>query len=338
MNLTSTFHDILNGKDLSQQQAQDSLHAILRGDCPDTLLAALLIALRLKGESVDELTGFARQMRVHCVRIRSHHPVVLDTCGTGGDGLQTFNISTLAALVIAGCGVPVAKHGNRSISSRCGSADLLESLGARIQMPALLAQRCLNHTGFTFLFAPAFHPSLKKISEVRRTLSTRTVFNLLGPLSNPAGASAQLLGVPNEALAEKMAHVLKNLGCRRAMVVCGSDGMDEVSLAADTIVFRLEGRAIKRYRFRPEQAGFKRVRASALRGGSPDENAAIARKVLQGKPGAIKDAVILNAAFGLLACGRSRNIAAAVKLARESLESGQAQKKLHQFMHEAGTH
>ncbi len=257
---------VVSGGDLTIPQAQKAMQEILAGDISDTLLAAFLAALRVKGETVDEISGFVRQMRVHAVCIRSHHRVVLDTCGTGGDGLQTFNISTLAALVIAGCGVSVAKHGNRSISSNCGSADLLERLGVRIDVPVLVSQRCLDEIGFAFLFAPLFHPSMKRAAGVRRELGFRTVFNILGPLCNPAGANCQLLGISRPNLAEKVVHILRRLGTRRALVVCGRDGMDEVSLTGDTTVYRLEGGKVSTYRFRPEKAGMKRVPPRSLQG------------------------------------------------------------------------
>ena len=332
MSLLKTVHRLLEGRDLSMQEAKNAMHEVLSQDLPDAVLAAFLVALRMKGETVEELTGFVRQIRVHAVRIRSHHPVVLDTCGTGGDGLRTFNISTLAALVVAGCGVPVAKHGNRSITSSCGSADLLERLGMRIDVPVLVTQRCLEKIGFAFLFAPLFHPSLRRAAGVRKELSMRTVFNVLGPLSNPAGANCQLLGVAQVGLAEKAVLVLQALGCKRAFVVCGTDGMDEVTLAADSMIFHLHHGRVSRHRFRPESAGMKRVTSRALIGGTPDENAALARKILAGQKGPKRDAVVLNAAFGLMAAGRVGRIQEGIRMAEISLDSRAAQEKLNQLV------
>lgn len=336
--MLTLLHEVVDGKDLSARDAQRALHEILAGNVSDALLSAFITSLRMKGETVEEIAGFARQMRVHSVRIHTRHPVVLDTCGTGGDGLKTFNISTIAALVVAGCGVPVAKHGNRSVSSRCGSADLFERLGVRIDVPVLVSQRCLEKIGIAFLFAPLFHPSMKKVAHVRKELGMRSVFNLLGPLSNPAGANCQLLGVSQEGLAEKIVHVLKNLGRRHAFVVCGMDGMDEVTLTDDTLLFRLENGRITKSRFRPESAGMKRVTPKALTGGNADENAAIARKILAGKRGPKRDAVVLNAAFGLLAAGRAKNIKDGVLLAEDSLDSGRAGMKLHQLVQATQNH
>jgi anthranilate phosphoribosyltransferase len=286
----------------------------------------------MKSEAIDEITGFVRAMRVHAVRIQSPHRILLDTCGTGGDGLGTFNISTLAGLVVAGCGVAVAKHGNRSISSRCGSADLLERLGVRIDVPVLVTQRCLKQIGFAFLYAPLFHPSLKKAGGVRKALGMRTVFNALGPLSNPAGANRQLLGVADDCLADKMVQVLKRLGCKRAYVVCGKDGMDEVSLAGETLVWHLQNGRIGRLHFRPENVGIKRARPESLQGGDPEANAMIARKILNGECGPKRDAVVLNAAFGLLAAGTVHNVKEGLAMAQDSLDSGKAQAKLDRLI------
>jgi len=302
------------------------------GEVSDAVLASFLVALRMKGETVDELTGFVREMRVHAVRISSRHPVVLDTCGTGGDCSRTFNISTLAAFVVAGCGVPVAKHGNRSISSDCGSADLLERLGVRIDAPVLVTQRCLEEIGIAFLFAPLFHPALKRAAGVRKELGLRTVFNILGPLCNPADANCQLLGVSQEAMAKKVIQVLRRLGRKRAFVVCSECGMDEISLSCATKVYCLKNRKISHYRFRPEDVRLKCASPRALVGGSPDDNAAIARRILQGKKGPKRDAVVLNAAFGLLAAGRVKRLQDGIRMAKESLYSGQAKIKLNQLV------
>ncbi len=323
-----SLHALVQGEDLSLHEAQALMRQVLTGEVKDSILAALLVALRMKGETVDEITGFAREMRVQAVRIRSHHPVLLDTCGTGGDGLRTFNISTIAALVVAACGVPVAKHGNRSISSQCGSADLLERLGVRIDVPVLVTQRCLERINFAFLFAPLFHPSLRKAAGVRKELGMRTVFNMLGPLSNPAGANCQLLGVAEEQLAPKAAEVLKRLGCKRAYVVCGSDGMDEVSLTGETAIYHLEKRRIRRTCFRPESVGLRRASPRSLQGGDADENAAIARKILSGRKGPKTDAVVLNAAFGLFAADKVRKLKDGVAMAQQALASGHAKAKL----------
>ncbi len=332
MSLSKTLQRLVAGEDLSTDQAAAAMHEVLTGNISPSLLAAFLIALRMKGETVDELVGFVRQMRVHAVHIHSRHPVLLDTCGTGGDGLRTFNISTLASLLIAACDVPVAKHGNRSVSSACGSADLLETLGVNISMPALATQRCLEKIGYAFLFAPAFHPALKKVAAVRKELGVRTVFHALGPLCNPAGANCRLLGVSDPGLVAKVVQVLKRLKVKSALVVSGADGMDEVSLAADTQVFRLRAGKISRFLFRPESVGMKRVKPQALVGGDANENAAIARAVLRGQRGPKRNAVVLNAAFGLMAADAVKNIRQGIRMAECALDSGVAQNKLNQLV------
>jgi anthranilate phosphoribosyltransferase len=328
MRFAEKLQKLLEGQDLSAQEAREGLQQILSGDVTDSQIAAMLTALRIKGETVEEILGFAQHMREQAVQIRSKHPVVLDTCGTGGDGLNTFNISTLAALVVAGAGVPVAKHGNRAVSSKCGSADLLTQLGVRIDAPTAVAELSLKEIGFAFLFAPLFHPSMKRVAGVRKELGIRSIFNILGPLCNPAGADHQLLGVAQENVAEKMIEVSKKLPIKQVLVVCGRDGMDEVSLVDETIVHRLEGNKISRYRFRPEEIGLKRVKSDDLTGGDPKANAAIAKDILAGKPGPRRDAVLLNAAFGLVAAGRVTDPKEGFEIAATSLDRGDTKKKL----------
>jgi anthranilate phosphoribosyltransferase len=287
----------------------------------------------MKGETVDELVGFARAMRAVAVRVDAglNGEPLLDTCGTGGDGQSTFNISTIAAFVVAGAGVRVAKHGNRSMSSQCGSADLLESLGIVVPAPPELVARAIREVGIGFLFAPAVHTAMKHAQPVRAELKMRTVFNLLGPLTNPAGATAQLVGAPSEHAAELMAGALAQLGLARGFVVHGSDGLDEITTTGPTSVFEINGGKVQRRTFAPEDFGTERVDGAALKGGDRETNAAIARAVLGGAAGPRREIVLVNAAAALVVAGQSVDFREAMRFAAASIDSGAAFRKVDEL-------
>lgn len=305
------------------------MEGILKGDVSAAQIAAFLTALRMKGETVDELVGFARAMRQMAVRIDAglNGELLLDTCGTGGDGQSTFNISTIAAFVIAGAGLRVAKHGNRSISSQCGSADLLENLGIAVSLAPQDVARAIREIGIGFLFAPAIHTAMKHAQPVRVELKMRTVFNLLGPLTNPAGATVQLAGAPSEAAAEVMAGALSQLGLERGFVVHGSDGLDEITLTGPTVAFEIRAGSVQRRMLYPEDFGVDRVEAAALKGADRETNTAIARSILDGTTGAPRDIVLVNASAALVAAGKASDFREGMRIARDSIDSGAARKK-----------
>ena len=284
-------------------------------------IGALLAALAVRGETEDEVVGFARTMRARALPLRA--PEAVDTCGTGGDGARTFNISTVASLVVAACGVKVAKHGNRSASGSCGSADVLEALGVRIDAPVEQVQRCFDEVGWTFLFAPAFHASTRHAALPRRELGVRTAFNLLGPLTNPAQPVAQVVGVPRPELLVFVARCLSRLGARRALVVHGA-GLDELTLAGETVVAEVRDGAVHERRITPEEAGLGRAPLAAVRGGDAGENARLARAVLEGQAGPCRDVVLLNAAAALLVAGRAATLREGAALAGEAIDRGRA--------------
>ena len=321
--LREALERILDGETLRPDDARSVFESIMEGEAPPSLLAAFLMALRMRGETVTEVAAFAEVMRRRAIRIRTDRPFVLDTCGTGGDGAGTFNISTVAAFVVAATGIAVAKHGNRSVSSRCGSADLIQGLGIRIDGPPELAERALREIGIGFLFAPSLHPTMGIASEVRRELGVRTVFNLLGPLTNPAMATRQLLGVYDPAWVEKIALVLRELGSERAMVVHGS-GLDEIALHDVTVVAELKEGQVRTWEIRPEQCGLRRVPLSEIAGGDPGQNTAIARAVLEGQKGPKRDIVLLNAAAALVIGGRATDLKEGIRIAGETIDSGAA--------------
>jgi len=326
--LKSLIGQVVAGQDLSETEAEQAMDIIMTGEATPAQIAAFLTALRLKGETVEEITGFARSMRRRAAGITTRHQVFIDTCGTGGDGRHTFNISTTAAFVIAGAGVAVAKHGNRSVSSRCGSADVLEALGIKVDLPPAAVARCLDEVGMAFLFAPVFHGAMKYAAGPRREIGIRTVFNLLGPLTNPAGAPCQLVGVYDPSLTETVAAVLGRLGSRRAYVVHGSDGLDEVTTTGPTKITCLDHGSLTTYTFYPEDAGLPRAGLEDLAGGTAADNAAITRSVLKGEKGPARDVVLLNAAFGLLAAGVEKSLPGALATAATSIDSGAAMAKL----------
>lgn len=332
MQLLDFLHLTAAGRDLSMAQATEALDIIFEGETSSAVLAAFLIALRMKGETANELAGFALSMRRHAqpVTVRRDGTPLLDTCGTGGDGAGTFNISTIAALVAAGAGVRVAKHGNRSISSRCGSADLLEALGAR-SLNAEQAGRAIDTVGIGFLFAPTFHPAMRHVQPVRQELRLRTVFNLLGPLTNPAGADCQLIGAPSESFARKMAEALIPLKLRRGFVVHGS-GMDEISTTGASVAFFITPSSFERRAYDPDDFDVEWAERHQLKGGDAIVNAAIARDVLKGTPGPHRDIVLVNAAMALLAAEKAEDIPEAMAQARDSIDSGRAARKLADYV------
>jgi anthranilate phosphoribosyltransferase len=314
---------------LSEAEAAAAFETIMRGDATPVQIAGFMVALRMKGEAVEELTGFARTARAMATPIEVGG-ALLDTCGTGGDGLATFNISTLAAIVAAACGAKVAKHGNRAASSLCGSADVLEQLGVKIDLAPEGVARCIEQAGIGFLFAPIFHPSFRFAGVPRRELGVRSVFNILGPLCNPAGAKYQALGVADASLAAKMADVLARLGVERAIVFHAGDGMDELSTSSPSLVIEIDG-GRKEYQLDPAEVGLKPADPLAVRGGGPEENARIAREVLEGAGGPRRDVVLLNAAAALRASGHAKDWRDGIGLAAEAIDSGRAAEVLQNW-------
>ncbi len=322
---------LIEGRSLKMEEAAQVMEEIMSGGVTPAQFGAFVTALRLKGETVEEIAGLAKVMRAKAVPVVVSGPVV-DTCGTGGDGTATFNISTAAAFVVAGAGLKVAKHGNRAMSSRCGSADVLEALGVKIELTAEQVQRCLEEVGIGFMFAPAFHPAMKYAAAPRREIGIRTVFNILGPLTNPAGARAQVLGVADGSLVEKLALVLQNLGCEHALVVHGEDGLDEITLTGKTRVCELKGGHIKNYTIRPEQFGLARVGLESLKGGTAEENATHLRNILAGAEGPRRDVVLMNSAAALVAGDRVKSLKEGMKQAQETIDSGRALARLEQLI------
>jgi anthranilate phosphoribosyltransferase len=321
---------LMEGRDLSREEAERGLEMMLGDDTPDVAIASFLSALAIKGETAEEIAGFAQTMRKHSVKIRSHCSNLIDTAGTGG-GLDTFNISTTAAFVIAGAGLPVAKHGNRAITSRCGSADLLRALGVKLNAPAELAEECLNEFGLAFLFAPQYHPSMKRVADIRRQIGHRTVFNLLGPLTNPAGAPCQIVGVYSPSLTEKLSQALAMLDCRRAWVVHSLDGLDELSTGAPSRVSGTSNGETTTFEFDPRDFGIATTELSSLRGGTAEENASLTRGILEGKvAGPAREVVVLNAAAALH-LGLESAFIDALEMAQESIDSGAAVDKLEKL-------
>ena len=324
---------IVAGDDLTRAEAEGAMEEILAGRISDAQIAELLTALRMKGETVDELVGFATAMRRHAQPIftdavKRPQGMLVDTCGTGGDARGTFNVSTCAAFVVAGAGVRVAKHGNRSISSRCGSADVLEALGVNLELPPGRVGEAIDKVGIGFLFAPAVHSAMQHVMKARRELKVRTVFNLLGPLTNPAGASAQVLGVYDAGVIELMARALAELGVVRAFVVHGADGLDEISLSGETHVAEVHEGNVRSYSVVPEDFGLRRAPLEALAGGDAKQNAQIIRRVLKGELGPHREIVQANAAAALVAVGRAKDWLEGVRLAAQSIDSGAARGKL----------
>src|SRR5437899_904041 len=325
-------------ENLTEEEAASAFEVIMRGDATPSQIAGFMVALRMKGETPEELTGFARTARAVATPIEVDG-ALLDTCGTGGDGLATFNISTLAAIVSAACGARVAKHGNRAASSLCGSADVLEKLGVKIDLAPEDVARCIDQAGIGFLFAPIFHPSFRFAAVTRKDLGLRTVFNVLGPLCNPAGAKYQALGVADGTLAGKMADVLQRLGVERAIVFHAADGMDELSVASPSLVIEIDGTGAgraqgahrKEYQLDPAELGLQRASVESMRGGGPAENARLAREVLGGAKGPRRDVVLLNAAAALRAAGLAHDWKDGLGLAAEAIDSGRAGEVLQRW-------
>jgi anthranilate phosphoribosyltransferase len=327
---------IIRRENLSQAEAAEAFDLIMSGQATPAQIGAFIVALRMKGETVDEIAGGASSMRRHAVFIDAGGAPVVDTCGTGGDSCHTFNISTTAALVVAGAGVPVAKHGNRAITSRCGSADLLAALGVNIEVPPATVEECIRDVGIGFLFAPKLHPAMKHAMGPRRECGVRTIFNMLGPLTNPAGAKGQLIGVFSPELTEPFAQVLKLLGSRRALIVHGHDGMDEITTTTTTRVSELcEGR-IRTYEIDPIEWIGDYASAADLTGGEPADNARITRAVLGGEKGPCRDIVCLNAAAAIMAGGKAGSLKEGWAMAQESIDGGNAMRTLEGLVEATG--
>jgi anthranilate phosphoribosyltransferase len=318
-------------RDLAEAEAAATMREILSGEATPAQLGAFLIALRLKGETVDEITGMASVMREHALRVEVEGPL-LDTCGTGGDERGTFNVSTAAAFVAAGAGVRIAKHGNRAMTSGCGSADVLEALGAKIDLTPKQVAECIRRTGFGFMFAQAFHPAMKHAAGPRREIGVRTVFNILGPLTNPAKAQHQLLGVARPEIAPKIAAALQRLDGSHSLVVHGNDGVDELSISGPSSVHEIRNGRIREYTVSPEDAGLFTAPVEGIRGGTPEENAAVLREILRGARGPVRDVVVLNAAAALMAADAAKDLEAGARLAAEAIDSGVAAKKLEDWL------
>jgi anthranilate phosphoribosyltransferase len=338
--ITDALHRLANHRQsLPRAEARGVMTEILTGKCSEAQIAALLVALHMKGETVEEIVGFAEAIRAAATPLQLHGISVLDasgtgrdalvdTCGTGGDASGTFNISTATAFVVAGAGVRVAKHGNRSVTSKCGSADVMEALGVNINLAPARISACLDQVGIAFLFAPAMHSAMKYVQPVRRDLRLRTVFNLLGPLTNPAGASCQVVGVYSADLVEKLAEALSMLGLRRALVVHGSDGLDEITITGPTRIGEVRDGSVHTYEVTPEDCGLRRATLDDIAGGDAAFNAALIRDVLAGGRGAHRDVVLLNAGAALVAAGRADHLRDAVPLAAAAIDSGAAAEKL----------
>jgi anthranilate phosphoribosyltransferase len=338
--ILDALHRIANHRQsLSREEAHAVMTEVLTGQCSDAQIAALLVALHMKGETVEEIVGFAEAIRAAAIPLQLHAGAVLDasgtgrdalvdTCGTGGDTSGTFNISTATAFVVAGAGVRVAKHGNRSVTSKCGSADVMEALGVNIHLPAARIAACLEEVGIAFLFAPAMHSAMKHVQAARRELHLRTVFNLLGPLTNPARATCQVVGVYSADLVEKLAEALSMLGLHRALVVHGSDGLDEITITGVTRIAEVREGQVHSYEVTPEEFGLQRAPLDEISGGDAARNATLIREVLSGKKSARRDVVLLNAAAALVAAGRADHLRDAVPLAATAIDSGSAFAKL----------
>jgi anthranilate phosphoribosyltransferase len=332
MEIRQAIDKLVNRIDLSEAETIEVMNQIMTGEATPLQVAAFLTALRMKGETVDEITGAARVMREKAHRVNVGGNTVLDTCGTGGDQKGTFNISTTSAFVLAGAGVRVAKHGNRSVSSQSGSADVLGALGVKVDAPKETVERCIAEIGIGFLFAPLLHEAMKYAVQPRRDIGIRTIFNILGPLTNPAMASHQLLGIYSGDLVAVIGRVLKNLGSVRAMVVHGVEGLDEISLCGPTKVAELRDGAVKEYTVEPEQFGLQRCRLEDLHGGNAEQSALIVRGVLDGKNGPARDVVLLNSGAALYVSGKASTIADGIRLAAESIDGAKARRKLEQLV------
>jgi anthranilate phosphoribosyltransferase len=324
--------DLLGGRDLGRERAREVMGEIMSGEATPAQIGGFLVALRAKGETADEIAGCAEAMREHVLPVKPQREDLVDTAGTGGDGACTINVSTAAALVAAAAGAGVAKHGNRAVSSACGSADVLEALGFELELAPDRIARSIDELGFGFLFAPSHHPAMKHAASVRRELATRTVFNVLGPLTNPAGARAQVVGVYSAELVRTIADVLAQLGANRAFVVHGAAGIDELSPAGPNLVAEVVDGDVRERTIDPLELGIPRCSPDELRGGSPDENATAIREVFAGAPGGRRDAILLNAAGAIAAAGLARDLGDALGHARQAIDSGEAAERLEQLV------
>ncbi len=348
--ILDALHCVANHRQsLSREEAREVMSEVLSGKCTDAQIAALLVALHMKGETVEEIVGFAEAIRAAATPLEisrnstvdvsdTERDALVDTCGTGGDASGTFNISTASALVVAGAGVRVAKHGNRSVTSKCGSADVMEALGVNINPPPARLAACLEEVGIAFLFAPALHSAMKYVQTARRELRLRTVFNLLGPLTNPARASAQVVGVYSAELVEKLAEAFSMLGVRRALVVHGADGLDEITITASTRIAEVRDGRVRSYEVTPEEFGLQRAPIEEIAGGDAVANTAIIRDVLAGEQSPRRDVVLLNAAAALVAAGRADHLGDALPLAAKSIDSGAAAEKLDALVRFTNAH
>jgi len=319
---------LVSGHSLTFEQAAGVMEEIMSGEATPAQIAAFVTALRIKGETVDEIAGLASVMRAKAIPVAVTPPVV-DTCGTGGDNSGSFNISTAAAFVAAGAGLKVAKHGNRAMTSHCGSADVLEALGVKIELGAEAVAECLEKVGIGFMFAPLFHPAMKHAAVPRREIGIRTVFNILGPLTNPARAESQVIGVASEQLGSKIASVLHRLGTKHSLVVHGLDGMDEISISGRSLVWEVDKDKVSPpYKVSPQYFGFKEASLSEIRGGTPEENADILRLILNGERGPLRDVVVMNTAAALLAANQASDLKEGARLAEKAIDNGQAREKL----------
>jgi anthranilate phosphoribosyltransferase len=325
--IREAINKIINKENLSQIEAELTMNEIMSGEVTPAQIASFITALRIKGETIDEITGCATVMREKVTRIKTNADYLVDTCGTGGDGSHTFNISTIAALVAAGAGVRIAKHGNRAISSKCGSADLLKELGVNTDADENRVSKCIDEVGIGFLFAPLLHPAMKHAIGPRREIGIRTIFNILGPLTNPAGAQAQVLGVYDPSLTEPLAHVLRNLGSHHVFVVHG-DGLDEITTTGVTSVTELKDGEIRSFTIKSTDYGITQISKTELIGGTSEENADIALSILGGTKGAKRDIVLLNASAAIVVGGMASDISEGIRLAEESIDSGKAMEKL----------
>jgi anthranilate phosphoribosyltransferase len=325
--LKSIIGKVATGATLSREESASAFDSMMSGEATPSQMGGLLMALRVRGETVEEITGAVSAMRAKMLRVTAP-PNAVDVVGTGGDGSGSVNVSTCASFIVAGAGIPVAKHGNRALSSRSGAADVLASLGVKIDLRPDQVSRCIRETGIGFMFAPSHHPAMKNVGPTRVELATRTIFNLLGPLSNPAGVGRQMVGVFSRQWVQPLAQVLKNLGSESVWVVHGSDGLDEITLTGPTFVAALENGNIRTFEVTPEDAGLTRVGGEALKGGDADANAVALQGVLDGKPGAYRNVALLNAAAALIVTGKAKSLADGVAIGAQSLDSGAAAARL----------
>ena len=328
MEIKEAIQSVVDSKSLTQEQAHNIALGIMSGNATDAQIGALLIGLRLKGETIDEITGFVQAMREKATRIPCKNKNLVDTCGTGGDCSGTFNVSTISAIVAAGAGCSVAKHGNRSVSSQCGSADLFMKLGVNVEADPEKVGQCIDENGIGFLFAPKLHNAMKYAIGPRREMGVRTIFNILGPMTNPAGAKRQLLGVFDEGIMESMVTTLQKLGSEHVIIVHGQDGLDEITLTGKTMVYELKDGKIKKYDLKPADVGLETISSDLLKGGDPDRNAEIALRILEGKKGPERDFVLINAGAVIYVGGSADSIQNGIRKAKESIDSGEALKRL----------